>query len=218
MDIHKPKAAHSWREFAIEIGTIICGILIALGLEQAVEAVHRGAEVREARAALRAEIGRNMMVATAEPMRNECDTRYLARYVAWAHGGSPPAPDHRNFPFARSTVWDVSKAGAAGLMPLEERTALANFYSQAADYNTMVDRQRTFSLRVAEFYGLDRLTPEDDRELLRTIQAYRSASQVVESISKLLLRYGRAAGVEAWPVDAETKARVAAICKVANAP
>ena len=44
MDIHKPKAAHSWREFLIEIGTIICGILIALALEQAVESVHRSAE------------------------------------------------------------------------------------------------------------------------------------------------------------------------------
>jgi hypothetical protein len=40
MEIHKPKAAHSIREFLIEIGTIICGILIALGLEQAVEAAH----------------------------------------------------------------------------------------------------------------------------------------------------------------------------------
>jgi hypothetical protein len=38
MEIHKPKAAHNVREFLIEIGTIVCGILIALGLEQAVEA------------------------------------------------------------------------------------------------------------------------------------------------------------------------------------
>jgi hypothetical protein len=26
MDIHRPKAAHSIREFLVEIGTIICGI------------------------------------------------------------------------------------------------------------------------------------------------------------------------------------------------
>ena len=29
MDIHKPKAAHSIREFLIEIGAIICGIIRA---------------------------------------------------------------------------------------------------------------------------------------------------------------------------------------------
>ena len=40
MDIHKPKPAHNIREFLTEIGTIICGILIALGLEQVLEASH----------------------------------------------------------------------------------------------------------------------------------------------------------------------------------
>jgi hypothetical protein len=46
VDIHKPKAAHNGREFAIEIATIICGIVIALGLEQLVEALHRGHPLR----------------------------------------------------------------------------------------------------------------------------------------------------------------------------
>ncbi len=40
MEIHKPKAVHRWREFLIEIGTITFGILIALGLEQGIEALH----------------------------------------------------------------------------------------------------------------------------------------------------------------------------------
>ena len=55
MDIHKPKAAHSWREFLIEIGTIICGIVIALGLEQVVEYVHRAEQLQETREALQRE-------------------------------------------------------------------------------------------------------------------------------------------------------------------
>ena len=67
MDIHKPKAAHSWREFLIEIGTIICGILIALGLEQVVESVHRGSEVREAREALHKELSINAQGAEHQP-------------------------------------------------------------------------------------------------------------------------------------------------------
>lgn len=44
MEIHKPKAAHSWREFLVEIGTIVCGILIALGLEQVVETVQHASK------------------------------------------------------------------------------------------------------------------------------------------------------------------------------
>ena len=56
MEIHKPKAAHSVREFTIEIATIICGILIALGLEQAVDAWHWSQKVREAEASMRNEL------------------------------------------------------------------------------------------------------------------------------------------------------------------
>ena len=60
MDIHKPKAAHSWREFLIEIGTIICGILIALGLEQLVSNLEWGRKVAETREALGLEVGDNL--------------------------------------------------------------------------------------------------------------------------------------------------------------
>ena len=56
MDIHKPKATHNWREFLTEIGTIVCGILIALGLEQAVEILHSRHLVEQAEEAMRAEI------------------------------------------------------------------------------------------------------------------------------------------------------------------
>ena len=41
MEIHKPHAAKSWREFLIEIGTIVLGILIALSLEQTIEAIRQ---------------------------------------------------------------------------------------------------------------------------------------------------------------------------------
>ena len=37
MDIHKPKPWRGWPEFLKEIGTIVIGVLIALGAEQGVE-------------------------------------------------------------------------------------------------------------------------------------------------------------------------------------
>ncbi len=56
MDIHKPKAIHSWREFLKELGTIVLGILIALGLEQAVEARREHQLAAEAHEAILAEM------------------------------------------------------------------------------------------------------------------------------------------------------------------
>ena len=40
MDIHKPKPWHGRSEFLKEIGTIVIGVLIAIGGEQLVEMLH----------------------------------------------------------------------------------------------------------------------------------------------------------------------------------
>ena len=40
MEVHPPDhAIHSWRDFIIHIATIVVGLLIAIGLEQSVEAL-----------------------------------------------------------------------------------------------------------------------------------------------------------------------------------
>jgi hypothetical protein len=48
MHFHLPKPLHGWREFVGEVGIIVIGVLIALGAEQAAEALHNRAQVHEA--------------------------------------------------------------------------------------------------------------------------------------------------------------------------
>jgi len=60
MEIHKPKPMHSLREFLTEIGTIICGILIALGLEQGLEWAHWRHQVEQADKAVSEEVRHNL--------------------------------------------------------------------------------------------------------------------------------------------------------------
>ena len=47
---------HGWREFLGEVGIIVIGVLIALGAEQAIEAVHRDSLQREARETIDGEV------------------------------------------------------------------------------------------------------------------------------------------------------------------
>jgi len=50
IDIHPPhKSDHTWTDFFIHIGTIILGILIALGLEQSLESLHQRHQLHELR-------------------------------------------------------------------------------------------------------------------------------------------------------------------------
>jgi hypothetical protein len=57
LDVHPPEhAAHSWRDFFTHIITIVIGLLIAVGLEQAVEYVHHRHEVTETRERITVEL------------------------------------------------------------------------------------------------------------------------------------------------------------------
>ncbi|HEV2576896.1 MAG TPA: hypothetical protein VGU25_06775 [Acidobacteriaceae bacterium] len=50
IDVHVPhKSEHTWTDFFIHIGTIAVGILLAIGLEQAVELIHERHQVHELR-------------------------------------------------------------------------------------------------------------------------------------------------------------------------
>lgn len=62
MHIHKPKPLHGLSEFLGEIGVIVCGVLIAIALDQAVEALRHHGEAREMIRKLREESIENRKV------------------------------------------------------------------------------------------------------------------------------------------------------------
>ena len=63
MEIHKPHAAKTWKEFFIELGTIVIGILIAIALEQTVDHFRHVNQLRTVRGELAAEVERNQEIA-----------------------------------------------------------------------------------------------------------------------------------------------------------
>lgn len=82
MDIHKPKPWHGWREFLKEIGTIVIGVLIALGAEQAVEWLHWRHEVQVAREALVFDLKALMGSAVAQDAHTVCTARHMEEIEA----------------------------------------------------------------------------------------------------------------------------------------
>ena len=136
MDIHNPKAAHSVREFLIEIGTIICGILIALGLEQAVEAVHQRHAAGEAREAIRAELAADIGSLSNRASTEPCIARRfieLAAYIEAASAGTVANPPTW---IGRPQVWNMedqrwqaaSQAGRVALLSPEDQHHFSDNY------------------------------------------------------------------------------------------
>jgi len=60
MRVKLPKPLHGWREFVGEVGIIVLGVLIALRAQQVVETMQTHQRIRETRAALDAELSRNL--------------------------------------------------------------------------------------------------------------------------------------------------------------
>jgi hypothetical protein len=63
MEVHPPHhPLHSWKDFFIHIATITVGLLIAVGLEQSVEALHHRHQRHQLQEDLRAEAEQNRLV------------------------------------------------------------------------------------------------------------------------------------------------------------
>ena len=78
MEIHKPKPIHSLRELASEIGVIVIGILIALGLEQAIETLHEREQTATAKEYIDDELRASLAKASVEVQMQQCSERQIA--------------------------------------------------------------------------------------------------------------------------------------------
>jgi hypothetical protein len=80
LDVHPPHTAtHTWRDFFVHIATIVCGLIIAIGLEQCVEWLDHKHQVNEARAALRIERQKNYKLFALETTSFEHRTPFLEK-------------------------------------------------------------------------------------------------------------------------------------------
>jgi hypothetical protein len=149
MDIHKPKPVHSIREFLNEIVVIITGVLIALGLEQAVESWHHAEQVADARETLREELAVNLaalrhtqrntpcLIANADRMVALIDSVDPAKIRAFARQANDPAhtaPGGRmstGMLSLRLRAWETANSsGLLAYMAPREKLAFAAAYSR----------------------------------------------------------------------------------------
>jgi hypothetical protein len=182
MDIHKPKAAHSWREFAVEIGTIVIGVLIALGAEQAVEWSRWRHELGETRVALALELASDTGSLRASRAQDACIDARLDLFSAWAAGrariNSANLASVANRPLLRTlytSAWDVAKTGeVASHMPVAERNRYAVIYDSIGNQQYLVVRERDAWLQLARYAGKAALNDAESRRLLEDVATARA--------------------------------------------
>lgn len=199
MDIHKPHAAKNWREFSVEIGTIVLGILIALGLDALVQAAHERRVAAEAREAVRSEISLNLGMMQRRRQAQPCVARRLdelEQVVTAARTGRPyVAPKWVGRPGSLPVVsrrWTAaSQSGRASLFDSAEQANYATLYYSMETYAAMEDQEQVTWATLRSMAGVDAMSPamvwglqqalaqaryQDYRQRLTTFRAFERAA------------------------------------------
>lgn len=129
LDVHPPHApTHTWRDFFIHVGTICVGLLIAVGLEQGVEALHRTHERRDLIEAFGAECDNNVKSLDSVVHQLRANVIFLHQLMAQLRDAKPetgfitvniPAGSlWISYHTPSRSVWSAAKANAkVGLLP-----------------------------------------------------------------------------------------------------
>ncbi len=150
LDVHPPHhAANTWRDFFIHIATITVGLLIAIGLEQSIEALHRRHQRHQLQEDLHREALRNRDISALNFAFLDRDMLWLlqlrGRVDALRNGGekksfvypAPPSgypgdPNHSDRRLPADAVWNTARQnGLVDLLPREEGQFDTTFYRLA---------------------------------------------------------------------------------------
>ena len=190
MDIHKPHAAKTWREFFVEIGTIVVGILIALGLEQVIESAHNRTIADEAREAVRAEVEENLYWLNDRAKSEPCIVKRLDEIddiLNRAAHGQPFPVAHNIGLIPQGKLTDLrwqanAQSGRASLFSGDEQRLFDNIYYTTERIQRSWDKERDVWGALRALNGQDRLTPDaihDFQKLAAQARSYDERTRMV---------------------------------------
>jgi hypothetical protein len=139
LDLHLPhQAAHSWKDFLVHIATICVGLLIAVALEQTVEAVHHHHQREQLLISLDHDTRATLQdadFAAGERLRrmqwNQVRIEQVQAALASHKPLAPAAPQKSAFiTVPANPAWEAARA--SGMIPLFSQGEIAAF-SEVAD-------------------------------------------------------------------------------------
>jgi hypothetical protein len=188
MDIHKPKAAHSPREFLIEIGTITVGILIALGLESLIELNNHHWTAEFARTSIQQELQHNRDDIRENMIRvNKLDQR-LQTVIAYTQArvaGRSPSPLSLDINGSFFRVGDAAWQAALSTQALshfgyKQAMVVSSAYNSQQELNA--EEQRTEESFFEVLGDMDDLSDSSGPDLRQTLRRLRITKYHIQGL------------------------------------
>lgn len=187
MDLHAPEGpVRSVRDFLVHIVIVTIGILIALGLEQLVEAYHRAHLARDAVEGFHRELTSDSadikeVIASNTNVRKQIED--------WIADLSAPAPHPMDkypgvhFNILSAASWDTAIAThALNELPYEQAHLYAVAYASLRVF-IEVQRRGLSDWQDLRVFGKDpaAMTPDQRRTLIERLHRYESDLEVIEN-------------------------------------
>jgi len=179
--LFKLKPPHGWSAVGWELGIVTLGVLIALGAEQTVQAVHQRADARDAESEIRGELANNIaMLRSRWAVRGCVENRVNELQTLIGSAGkdgtitTPKWVGRPQFWTMQLARWQTtSQAGRAALLPPDELALYGSLYSFMDNVNALTAQEQMDWARLRALEHLQRLTPEMSLELTNTLQEAR---------------------------------------------
>jgi hypothetical protein len=181
LDVHAPhQTVHTWKDFWVHLATISIGLLIAIGLEQSVEAIHRLHERHRLEQDLQLEAKKNLILMDIDYQSFDLIRPWLIQLRAKVEevresGGKfkfdyMPVPKTKGFWWPDAPYWNTAKESAeVGLLPRDEAGMYDLVYTEQGsmkerfyDYAKTIDAIRRFESRFANL-SIDTSAPDSGK-------------------------------------------------------
>lgn len=198
------KASDKWRAFLKEYGTIVLGVLTALAAEQTVLSLHDRQAASEARAAVRAEISKNLSDMQYRLATQPCVEKRLDEIgdllSLTQDGVLDPQPLWVGQPaiwFMASQRWQAAAAsGRASLFDAEEQGRYVTIYNRTTEFAAQEEQEQA---AWAQLRGLETwrgpLGPAGKVNFLQALQQARYSLWSTKITLTLALEAGRGIGI-----------------------
>ena len=200
LDVHPPHHGISGvRDFFIHLLTITAGLLIALGLEAGVEAMHHRSERKEAEATLREELTQNRVTLVKNQKNSAREREDLAKVLGFLEDlreGRKDDPSVWDWDFnvdpMQSAGWHTASAiGALSYMRHEEVQRFSAAYQEQQLFEEAVERAIGHFGLLATYGGNGHdpreMKPQDVESAIRDVRQVMADVQAMSDLTRATL-------------------------------
>jgi hypothetical protein len=195
-----------WRVFIGEVGTILIGVLLALGAQEFVQSLHWKREVRETREALNGELSRDLAVFDYATGEISCINDRAEEIRKWAESfriGKPLQLKHEIVPppgfMVRTEAWEIIDGEIASRIPLQSRLNYAGLYSSLRTFNRVKEDTGKDWDTIIEFDGSSTIHEADIRRIVQATKNLQGTASILPAFKTTIDRHARELGLKPDP-------------------